>query len=207
MDYIEKAKSLRRDIIKMLYEAKSGHPGGSLSCLDILVALYYSIMKVDPQNPKMEERDRFVMSKGHACPALYAVLADLGFFKKDDLWTLRKIDSHLQGHPDNKKTFGVDVNTGSLGQGASVAVGMAMALKKKCSSSKVYVLLGDGETQEGIVWEAAMAASHYKLDNLVFILDNNGLQIDGTNDEVMSIGDISQKFKAFGNGIKNKNNR
>ena len=198
MDYKQKAKELRRDIIKMLYEAKSGHPGGSLSCLDILVALYYNIMKVDPQNPKMEDRDRFVMSKGHACPALYAVLADLGFFKKDELWTLRKIDSHLQGHPDNKKTLGVDVNTGSLGQGASVACGMAMALKKKGSNVKVYALLGDGETQEGIVWEAAMAASHYKLDNLVFILDNNGLQIDGPNDEVMSIGDITKKFEAFG---------
>lgn len=198
MDCKEKAKELRRDIIKMLYKAKSGHPGGSLSCLDILVALYYNVMKIDPQNPKMEERDRFVLSKGHACPALYAVLADLGFFKKDELWTLRKIDSHLQGHPDNKKTFGIDVNTGSLGQGASVAVGMAMALKKKGSNAKVYALLGDGETQEGIVWEATMAASHYKLDNLVFILDNNGLQIDGSNDEVMSIGDITQKFKSFG---------
>ena len=198
MDYKQKANELRKDIIKMLHEAKSGHPGGSLSCIDILVALYYNVMKVDPQKPKWEERDRFVMSKGHACPALYVVLADLGFFKKDELWTLRKIDSHLQGHPDNKKTFGVDVNTGSLGQGASVAVGLAMALKKKGSSNKVYALLGDGESQEGIVWEAAMAAAHYKLDNLVFILDNNGLQIDGPNDEVMSIGDITQKFKAFG---------
>ena len=198
MDYKQKAKELRKDIIKMLHEAKSGHPGGSLSCIDILVALYYDVMKVDPKNPKWEERDRFVMSKGHACPALYAVLADLGFFKKDELWTLRKIDSHLQGHPDNKKTLGVDVNTGSLGQGASVACGMAMALKKKGSNVKVYALLGDGETQEGIVWEAAMAASHYKLDNLVFILDNNGLQIDGPNDEVMSIGDITKKFEAFG---------
>lgn len=198
MDYKQKANSLRKDIIKMLYEAKSGHPGGSLSCIDILVALYYNIMKVDSQNPKFEGRDRFVMSKGHACPALYAVLADLGFFKKEDLWTLRKIDSHLQGHPDNKKTLGVDVNTGSLGQGASVAVGMAMALKRKKTNQKVFVLLGDGECQEGIIWEAAMAASHYKLDNLVFILDNNGLQIDGSNDEVMSLGDITQKFKSFG---------
>lgn len=198
MDYKQKANELRKGIIKMLHEAKSGHPGGSLSCIDILVALYYEVMKVNPKNPNWEERDRFVMSKGHACPALYAVLADLGFFKKDELWTLRKIDSHLQGHPDNKKTLGVDVNTGSLGQGASVSVGIAMALKKKVSKNKVYVLLGDGECQEGIVWEAVMAASHYKLDNLVFILDNNGLQIDGPNDEVMSIADITEKFKAFG---------
>ena len=198
MDYVKKARELRIDIIKMLHEAKSGHPGGSLSCVDILVALYYNIMTVDPQNPKLENRDRFVLSKGHSCPALYAVLADLGFFKKEDLMTLRKIDSHLQGHPDCKKTFGVDVNTGSLGQGASIAVGLAMAAKKKNETHRVFALLGDGECQEGLVWESAMAASHYKLDNLVFILDNNGLQIDGSNDEVMSLGDISQKFKSFG---------
>ncbi|MCQ2609187.1 MAG: transketolase [Lachnospiraceae bacterium] len=198
MNYDEKGNSLRKDIIKMLYEAKSGHPGGSLSCVEILMALYYDVMNVDAKNPKKEDRDRFVMSKGHGCPALYAILADKGFFDREDLWTLRKIDSTLQGHPDNKKTKGIDVNTGSLGQGASVAVGMAMAAKKKNASYKVYTLLGDGECQEGIVWEAAMAAAHYKLDNLVFILDYNGLQIDGSNDEVMALGDIVAKFKAFG---------
>ena len=198
MDYKLKAKELRRDIIKMLYLAKSGHPGGSLSELEILIALYYEVMNIDPKNPKKEDRDLFVLSKGHACPGLYAVLADKGYFPKDDLWTLRKVDSYLQGHPDSHKINGIDVNTGSLGQGASVSVGLALAAKKKNNSQKVYCLLGDGECQEGLVWEAAMAAAHYKLDNLTFILDNNGLQIDGTNDEVMSIGDIKSKFNAFG---------
>lgn len=198
MDYKLKAKELRRDIIKMLYLAKSGHPGGSLSELEILIALYYEVMNIDPKNPKKEDRDLFVLSKGHACPGLYAVLADKGYFSKDDLWTLRKVDSYLQGHPDSHKIKGIDVNTGSLGQGASVSVGLALAAKKKNNNQKVYCLLGDGECQEGLVWEAAMAAAHYKLDNLTFILDNNGLQIDGTNDEVMSIGDIKSKFNAFG---------
>ena len=198
MDYKEKAKELRRDIIKMLYLAKSGHPGGSLSELEILIALYYEVMNIDPKNPDKEDRDLFVLSKGHACPGLYAVLADKGYFPKDDLWTLRKADSKLQGHPDSNKTKGIDVNTGSLGQGASVSVGLALAAKRKNLGQKVYCLLGDGECQEGLVWEAAMRASHYKLDNLTFILDNNGLQIDGSNDEVMSLGNIKLKFETFG---------
>lgn len=198
MDYKEKSKELRRDIIKMLYLAKSGHPGGSLSELEILIALYYEVMKIDPKNPNKEDRDLFVLSKGHACPGLYVILADKGYFPKDDLWTLRKADSKLQGHPDSHKTKGVDVNAGSLGQGASVSVGLALAAKRKNLGQKVYCLLGDGECQEGLVWEAAMAAAHYKLDNLTFVLDNNGLQIDGTNDEVMSLGNIKSKFESFG---------
>ena len=198
MDYKVKGKELRRDIVKMLHTAKSGHPGGSLSELEILIALYYEVMNIDPKNPQKEDRDLFVLSKGHACPGLYAVLADKGYFPKDDLWTLRKIDSMLQGHPDSHKTKGIDVNAGSLGQGASVSVGLALAAKRKNNGQKVYCLLGDGECQEGLVWEAAMSASHYKLDNLTFILDNNGLQIDGKNDEVMSLGNIKEKFSAFG---------
>ncbi|MFR5630726.1 MAG: transketolase, partial [Ruthenibacterium lactatiformans] len=159
----EKAKQLRADIVKMTYLAKSGHPGGSLSCVEMLMALYYNIMKVDPSNPGWEERDRFVLSKGHACPALYAVLADKGYFPREDLWTLRKFHSHLQGHPDMRKTPGVDANTGSLGQGVSIAGGMALAAKYKGESHRVFVITGDGESQEGLVWEAAMSAAHYKL--------------------------------------------
>lgn len=198
MDYTQKSKELRRDILKMLHEAKSGHPGGSLSELEILIALYYEVMNIDPKNPNKEDRDLFVLSKGHACPGLYAVLADKGYFPKEDLMTLRKAESKLQGHPDCHKTKGVDVNSGSLGQGASVAVGLALAAKRKNLGQKVYCLIGDGECQEGLVWEAAMAAAHYNLDNLTFILDNNGLQIDGKNDEVMSLGNVKAKFEAFG---------
>lgn len=194
----EKAKQLRADIVKMTYLAKSGHPGGSLSCVEMLMALYYNIMKVDPSNPGWEERDRFVLSKGHACPALYAVLADKGYFPREDLWTLRKFHSHLQGHPDMRKTPGVDANTGSLGQGVSIAGGMALAAKYKGESHRVFVITGDGESQEGLVWEAAMSAAHYKLDNLTVLLDHNGLQIDGTNDQVMSLGDLNAKFTSFG---------
>ena len=194
----EKIRQLRRDILTMIYQCQSGHPGGSLSCVEILYALYYRVMRIDPSRPNWEERDRFVMSKGHGCPALYAVLADKGFFSREDLWGLRQVNSHLQGHPDMKKTPGVDVNTGSLGQGASVAVGLALAAKQKQADYQVYVLLGDGECQEGLVWEAAMSAAHYKLDNLVFLLDHNGLQIDGSNEQVMSLGNIEQKFQAFG---------
>jgi transketolase len=194
----EKALTFRKDIITMLHASKSGHPGGSLSCVELITALYYSNMKVDPKNPKWDDRDRFVLSKGHAAPTLYAVLADLGFFPKADLINLRRIDSHLQGHPDMKKTPGVDMCTGSLGQGVSTAVGIALAGKTRKKDFKVYALLGDGELQEGLVWEASMAAAHYKLDNLTIIIDNNGLQIDGSNDEVMGLGDISAKFEAFG---------
>lgn len=198
MDENVKLLHLRQDILTMLFRCQSGHPGGSLSCVEILAALYYHVMKIDPTHPEMEDRDRFVMSKGHGCPALYAVLADLGYFPREDLWKLRQIDSHLQGHPDMTKTPGVDVNTGSLGQGASVAVGLALAAKQKKASYRVYALLGDGECQEGIVWEAAMSAAHYGLDNLIFLLDHNGLQIDGSNDDVMALGDVAAKFQAFG---------
>ena len=194
----EKATALRADIVKMLYLAKSGHPGGSLSCLEILMALYYNTAKIDPQNPTWNERDRIVLSKGHACPALYAVLADKGYFPREDLWTLRKIDSHLQGHPDMTKTPGVDINAGSLGQGVSIAVGLALAAKYKKETHKVYAIVGDGESQEGLVWEAAMSAAHYGLDNFTILYDHNGLQIDGSNDEVMSLGNIMDKFAAFG---------
>ena len=194
----EKAKQIRADILKMLYTCQSGHPGGSLSCVEMLMTIYYKTAKIDPKNPKWEDRDRIVLSKGHACPALYAILADLGYFPKEDLWTLRQIDSHLQGHPDMRKTPGVDVNTGSLGQGVSIAGGLALGAKHLKKDYKVYAIVGDGEIQEGIVWEAAMSAAHYKLDNLIVLLDHNGLQIDGSNDEVMDIGDVVAKYKAFG---------
>lgn len=194
----EKAKQLRADIVRMLYTCQSGHPGGSLSCVEMLMALYYNTIKVDPKNPQMEDRDRVVLSKGHACPALYAILADLGFFPREDLWELRQIGSHLQGHPDMTKTPGVDINTGSLGQGAAIAGGLAMAAKHNKKAYQVYTIIGDGEAQEGLIWEAAMSAAHYKLDNLTVMLDHNGLQIDGSNDEVMGLGDIMAKYQAFG---------
>ncbi len=193
-----KARSIRADVVRMVHLAKSGHPGGSLSCVDILVALYYKKANVDPKNPKWEDRDRIILSKGHSCPALYAVLADKGYIDKNLLWTLRKTNSTLQGHPDMKKTPGVDLNTGSLGQGVSVAMGMALGAKHQNKNYKVYAIIGDGESQEGITWEAAMAAAHYKLDNFTVILDHNGLQIDGPNNEVMSIGNMVEKYKAFG---------
>ena len=198
MSYENKAKELRQEILKMLFTAQSGHPGGSLSCVEMLMSLYYEVMNVDPKDPKKADRDRFVFSKGHACPALYAVLADLGYFPKEDLAKLRQIDSHLQGHPDCNKTPGVDMNTGSLGQGISLAMGLALAAKHAKADYKVYTIIGDGECQEGLVWEAAMAAAHYKLDNLVAIVDNNGLQIDGKVSDVMSVYPIPEKFEAFG---------
>ncbi len=199
MDYKEKALQIRRDVVSMLYKAQSGHPGGSLSCVEIVEALYYKVLRnIDPKDPKRPDRDRFIMSKGHACPTQYAVLADLGFFPREDLDHLRQLGCHLQGHPDCKKTPGIDCNVGSLGQGASVATGMALAGKHGGADYRVYCLLGDGECQEGIVWEAAMSAAHYGLDNLVFLLDNNGMQIDGLNDNVMKLGDICAKFEAFG---------
>ncbi|MCL2035120.1 MAG: transketolase [Oscillospiraceae bacterium] len=193
-----KSAELRKDILTMLYRCQSGHPGGSLSVLEILMALYYDVMNVRPKEPQWEDRDRLVLSKGHAAPALYAILADLGFFPKEDLAGLRQLASHLQGHPDMHKTPGIDASTGSLGQGASIAGGLAMAAKQKNAGYKIYAVLGDGELQEGIVWEAAMSAAHYRLDNLVFLLDHNGLQIDGSNDKVMALGDVAAKFKAFG---------
>jgi len=193
-----KTTELREDVLKMISLAHSGHSGGSLSCVEILSALYYHVMKLDPGNPKWEERDRFVLSKGHACPALYAILADLGFFPREVLWTLRNIDSPLQGHPDMHKVPGIDASTGSLGQGVSIAMGMALAARHLGKHYRVYSLLGDGECQEGIVWETAMAAAHYHLDNFTVLLDHNGLQIDGTNEQVMDLGDIGKKFDAFG---------
>ncbi|MBD7910806.1 MULTISPECIES: transketolase [Clostridium] len=193
-----KSKEIRKNIIEMIYEAKSGHPGGALSCTDIITYLYFERMKVYVNEPHKDGRDRFVLSKGHAAPALYATLAEKGFFCKDELMKLRKIGALLQGHPDAKNIPGVDVSTGSLGQGISNAVGMALGLKLENKDSKVYVLLGDGELQEGLVWEAAMCAAHYKLDNLVAIVDYNGLQIDGKNEEVMSISPLDEKWKSFG---------
>lgn len=191
-------KEMRQQIIKMIALAGSGHPGGSLSCLELIAATYFTQMHVDPENPKAPDRDRFVLSKGHVAPAYYAVLAHKGFFPVEELWTLRKLHSRLQGHPDSKKLPGVDVATGSLGQGTSLAVGMALGAKHQGKSFHTYVLTGDGELQEGQVWEAFMAASHFKLDNMTFMIDWNGLQIDGSNDQVMSLGDLPAKLKAFG---------
>ncbi|MCD4814225.1 transketolase [bacterium] len=184
----------------MLGEAGSGHTGGSLSVTDILTTLFFSELKHDPQNPSWQERDRFILSKGHAAPALYAALARTGYFSSDELLTIRKLNSSLQGHPDMNKTPGVEMSTGSLGQGLSVACGMAVAARDKSGKPgyRVYAVLGDGELNEGQVWEAAASASHYKLDNLCAIVDNNGLQIDGRTQDVMNMDSISDKWKAFG---------
>ncbi|WZL72166.1 transketolase [Clostridiaceae bacterium 35-E11] len=192
------ATQMRKDIIEAIHAAGSGHPGGSLSAADILAVLYFHKMKIDPKNPKWEERDRFVLSKGHAAPVLYAALAEKGYFPKEELLKLRHTGSMLQGHPEMKAIPGVEMSTGSLGQGFSATIGMALADKLDKKSNRIYTLLGDGEVQEGIVWEAAMAASHYKLDNLTAILDFNGLQIDGYNDEVMSVHPIHEKWESFG---------
>ena len=193
----EKARQIRIEIIKMIAKAGSGHPGGSLSATDILTALYYSKMNLG-NGPEDPDRDRFVMSKGHAAPAQYAVLADKGYFPAEDLATLRQFGSHLQGHPDSAKCKGVDCSTGSLGQGTSVAVGMALALKTKKSPANVYVITGDGELQEGIVWEAFMSAAHFKLDNLTVIIDRNRLQIDGNVADVMNVENLKMKMEGFG---------
>lgn len=194
----EYAKKVRQGIIKSVYNAKSGHPGGSLSIADILTVLYFNQMHVDPQNPNAKERDRLVLSKGHTAPALYSTLALRGYFDLEEVTTLRKIDSRLQGHPDMKKIPGVDATTGSLGQGLSIANGMAMASKLNSEGVRVYCICGDGEIEEGQIWEAAMSSAHYKLDNLCLIVDNNNLQIDGRVDEVMNIYPIDKKFKEFG---------
>lgn len=194
----EQAKDIRKDIVTMIGMAKSGHPGGSLSAVEILTYLYFEEMKINPAEPKWEERDRFVLSKGHAAPVLYATLAHRGFFSIEELTTLRKLGSHLQGHPDMKKVPGVDMSTGSLGTGFSAATGIALACQLDKKNNYVYALLGDGELQEGQVWEAAMSAAHYKLDNLIAFVDNNGLQIDGNIDSVLSPNPIDQKFMAFG---------
>lgn len=192
------ATKVRMGIIEGVYNAKAGHPGGSLSVTDMLTYLYMARMNVDPQNPMMADRDRLVLSKGHTAPALYAVLAHRGFFPVEELKTLRKIDSRLQGHPVLGKIPGVDMSTGSLGQGVSAACGMALSGKISNETYKVYAILGDGEIQEGQVWESAMFAAHYQLDNLVYVVDNNNLQIDGPITQVMSPYPIDEKFAAFG---------
>ena len=195
---IKKASDIRLDILEEVHSASSGHPGGSLSIADIITYLYFEEMNVDPKDPKMADRDRLVLSKGHTAPALYAALAEKGFFDKAALSTLRQADSFLQGHPDMKGTPGVDMTTGSLGLGVSAACGMALAAKIDGKDYRTYAILGDGESQEGQVWEAAMFASHYKLDNLCFILDLNGLQIDGKITEVMNPMPHDKKFEGFG---------
>lgn len=192
------ATKIRKHAIEGVYSAASGHPGGSLSISDLLALLYFEVMNVDPKNPKDENRDRFVLSKGHCAPALYGALAERGFFPTEDIKTFRQIDSYLQGHPDMKGVPGVDMSTGSLGQGISAANGMALAGKMEKKNYHVYTVLGDGELEEGQVWEAAMFASHYKLDNLTAFVDFNGLQIDGKITDVMSPCPIDEKFKAFG---------
>lgn len=193
----EKARLIRQDIIKMLGEAGSGHTGGSLSAADIVACLYFWEMNIDPQRPKWEERDRFVLSKGHAAPVLYSALAEKGYFPHEELAGLRKLGSPLQGHPDMKKVPGVEASTGSLGQGISWAVGMALAAQMDRSDYRIYALLGDGELEEGMVWEAVMAAGHKHLDQLVAIVDYNGLQIDGKLSEVLSPEPVADKFRAF----------
>ena len=191
------ANEIRKSIIRAVHSAKCGHPGGSLSAADIFTYLYYEELNVDPKHPDMPERDRFVLSKGHVAPGLYSTLAEKGFFPKEDLLTLRHVGSYLQGHPDMKGIPGVDMSSGSLGQGISAAVGMALSAKMSGDAYRVYTLLGDGEIQEGQVWEAAMFAGARKLDNLVVIVDNNGLQIDGNIADVCSPYPIDEKFKAF----------
>ena len=191
------ANEIRKGIVTAVHSAKAGHPGGSLSAADVFTYLYFEEMNIDPKDPKKADRDRFVLSKGHTAPGLYSALAHKGFFPVEDLKTLRHIGSYLQGHPDMKHIPGVDMSSGSLGQGISAAVGMALSAKLSGDSYRVYTLLGDGEIQEGQVWEAAMFAGHRKLDNLVVMVDNNGLQIDGSVDEVCSPYPIGEKFKAF----------
>lgn len=201
MDYTQfekTAANIRTGIVKAIHNAGSGHPGGSLSAADLVTALYFKEMNIDPKNPAMKDRDKFILSKGHAGPAQYAALAERGYFPKEDILTLRKLGSDFQGHPNMKKVPGIEMSTGSLGQGFSVAGGMAMANKLDQNPGRVYVLLGDGELQEGLIWEAAMSAAHYKLDNLVGILDWNGLQIDGKNEDVMTVAPVDEKFRSFG---------
>ena len=196
--YEETARKVRIDIVKAVTLAGSGHPGGSLSAADIITALYFGEMNIDPENPAMEGRDKFVLSKGHAVPAQYAALAERGYFPVSDMMTLRKLGSPFQGHGNMRKVPGIEMSTGSLGQGFSASVGMALANKLDKNGARVYALLGDGELQEGIVWEAAMSASHYGLSDLTAIVDWNGLQIDGRNEDVMTVTPIADKFKAFG---------
>ena len=194
----EQAKVLRQDIVSMISKAKAGHPGGSLSAADMITALYFHVMNIDPQNPAWADRDRFVLSKGHACPAMYAALARRGYFDPALLNTLREFHSPLQGHPDMNKLPGIDMTSGSLGNGFSCAVGMAMSGKMHKQDYMTYVMLGDGECQEGIVWEAAMAANHHALRNLIAIVDCNGVQINGFTNEIMKVEPLADKWKAFG---------
>lgn len=196
-DLENKAKQIRRLIIQMLAKAGSGHPGGSLSAADLITALYFSVMRINPVEPKWPDRDRFHMSKGHCCPLWYAVLSQAGYFPQEKLWTLRQLGSLLQGHPD-RRTPGVEAASGSLGQGLSVSVGMSLAAKIDQKDYRVYCLMGDGEIQEGNIWEAAMAASHYKCDNLCAILDYNGFQIDGKVKDIMNLEPLIDKWRAFG---------
>lgn len=194
----DKAREIRKDIVQMICKSKSGHPGGSLSAADIMTALYFSEMNIDPKNPKMEGRDRFVLSKGHAAPVLYSALAERGYFDRALLDTLRVYGSPLQGHPDMKKLPGVEISTGSLGQGLSVANGMALSARMSGEDYRTYVLMGDGELQEGQVWEAAMTSAHYKLDSVCAFIDSNNLQIDGNVDKIMGVAPLDKKWEAFG---------
>ncbi len=200
--YEDIASRIRIDIIKAVHKAGSGHPGGSLSAADIVTALYFKVMNIDPKNPRMEGRDKFILSKGHAGPVQYAALGERGYYEVEDMMSLRKLGSRFQGHPNRDKVPGIEMSTGSLGQGFSVSVGMALAgkLDEKAGkkTGRIYTLLGDGELQEGLIWEAAMSAAHYKLDNLCVIVDWNGLQIDGKNEDVMTVAPVDEKFKAFG---------
>ncbi|AVM47419.1 transketolase [Mogibacterium diversum] len=199
----EKARKIRINALKAIHAAKSGHPGGSLSSADILATLYFGELNIDPKNPKMADRDKFVLSKGHAVPALYAALGERGFYEVNEMMTLRQVGSKFQGHPNMRKVPGIEMSTGSLGQGFSAAVGMAVAGKIDKNPGRVYVLTGDGELQEGIVWEAAMQAAHRKLDNLVAIVDLNGLQIDGKVSDVKCVCPVDEKFRSFGWNVIN----
>ncbi len=194
----EKARIIRKHIVEMIYNAGSGHPGGSLSAADILTALYFKIMRHDPKNPGWGDRDRFILSKGHAAPALYATLAEAGYFPVDELLALRKLGSRLQGHPDMRKLPGIEASTGSEGQGLSIGIGASLHAKLNRKLYRVYVMIGDGENDCGQIWESAMSASHFKTDNLTVILDRNGLQLDGPTREIMGIEPLSDKWKAFG---------
>lgn len=195
------SQQLRLTVLKMIYKAKSGHIGGSLSCMEILTILFYKFMNIRPLEPAWPERDRFILSKGHAAPALYAIMAGKGYFDSGELWTLRQMDSCLQGHPCMFKLDGIDISTGSLGMGLSVGIGMALAAKLLSKSYRVFVLCGDGEMQEGQNWEALMSANKWKLDNITVIIDRNNVQLDGTTQQVMPLGDLAGKLEAFGMGV------
>lgn len=197
LDLVKKANQIRKDLLQMIYKAKAGHTGGSLSSVDILVALYYAVMDIDPSNPDWEDRDHFIMSKGHSVEGLYCVLADKGFFPKERLETFSQYESDLIGHP-SLHVPGIEANTGALGHGLSIGVGTAIALKMDKKPQRVFVLMGDGELAEGSIWEAAMAGANYKLDNLIGIIDRNGLQISGNTEDVMALGDLRAKWEAFG---------